>query len=73
MNFLRFTFNGAYHTSSSSNKREVNRVCWEIKEADVQRATKWDCKQVFKSCSMHCINGYSGTINKALMQKDNLL
>lgn len=45
---------------------QVCRIFWEIKESDVDRERKWDCKRVTSSRSMHCVNGYSVTDKCAL-------
>ena len=50
-------------------KREVSRVFWEIKEGDVQRFPRFECKTINGSRSLHCVNGYSQTSICALRYK----
>jgi len=44
----------------------VTRVFWEVKEGDVDRSKRWDCKAMDGSHGLHCVSGYSLTEGKAL-------
>ena len=53
VDFLKHKFHDG-HTNA-----EVNRIFWEIQEADVPREKMWNCKRVDGTRALHCVNGYS--------------
>ena len=57
------------HRFCSADNQGVRRIFWEVKESDVPRERKWDCKRVKGSRSMHCVNGYSTTDNCSLRSR----
>ena len=64
--FLRQTMSNGARATYSSQVRPVTRMFWEVKERDVDRSQRWDCKPVPNARGLHCVSGYSLTNGKAL-------
>ena len=64
--FLRETMCDGATATYASKVRPVTRVFWEVKEGNVDRSKKWDCKSVKGARGIHCVSGYSLKNGKAL-------
>ena len=64
--FLRQTMSEGANATYPSKIRPVTRVFWEVKEANVDRSKRWDCKPVPNARGLHCVSGHSLTNGKAL-------